>query len=145
MRLDKWAVTAQEALQAAVGIATDASASELAPLHLLKARLSSGEHNLSAIIERVGADPRAIESQVDEAIARQPRVSGDAVQPGVGNDLVRVANAAEKLATKLGDAYVTTEHLLCATRPRRAASSSPPASPASACRRPTTTCAATSA
>ena len=114
MRLDKWAVTAQEALQAAVGIATDASASELAPLHLLKALLSSGEHNLSAIIERVGADPRAIESQVDEAIARQPRVSGDAVQPGVGNDLVRVANAAEKLATKLGDAYVTTEHLLCA-------------------------------
>ena len=114
MRLDKWAVTAQEALQAAVGIATDANASELAPLHLLKALLSSGEHNLSAIIERVGADPRAIESQVDAAIARQPRVSGDASQPGVGNDLVRVANAAEKLATKLGDSYVTTEHLLCA-------------------------------
>ena len=114
MRLDKWAVTAQEALQAAVGIATDANASELAPLHLLKALLSSGEHNLNAIIERVGADPRAIESQVDAAIARQPRVSGDASQPGVGNDLVRVANAAEKLATKLGDSYVTTEHLLCA-------------------------------
>ena len=114
MRLDKWAVTAQEALQAAVGIATDANASELAPLHLLKALLSSGENNLSAIIERVGADPRAIESQVDAAIARQPRVSGDASQPGVGNDLVRVANAAEKLATKLGDSYVTTEHLLCA-------------------------------
>ena len=114
MRLDKWAVTAQEALQAAVGIATDANASELTPLHLLKALLSSGEHNLSAIIERVGADPRAIESQVDAAIARQPRVSGDASQPGVGNDLVRVANAAEKLATKLGDSYVTTEHLLCA-------------------------------
>ena len=114
MRLDKWAVTAQEALQAAVGIATDANASELTPLHLLKALLSSGEHNLSAIIERVGADPRAVESQVDAAIARQPRVSGDASQPGVGNDLVRVANAAEKLATKLGDSYVTTEHLLCA-------------------------------
>ena len=114
MRLDKWAVTAQEALQAAVGIATDANASELTPLHLLKALLSSGEHNLSAIIERVGADPRAIESQVDAAIERQPRVSGDTAQPGVGNDLVRVANAAEKLASKLGDAYVTSEHLLCA-------------------------------
>lgn len=71
MRLDKWAVTAQEALQAAVGIATDANASELTPLHLLKALLSSGEHNLSAIIERVGADPRAIESQVDAAIDRK--------------------------------------------------------------------------
>ncbi len=114
MRIDKWAVTAQEALQAAVGIATDANAFELAPLHLLKALLSSGEHNLSAIIERIGADPKAIESQVDDAIARQPRVSGSNSQLGAGDALVRVANAAEKLATKLGDAYVTTEHLLCA-------------------------------
>ena len=114
MRIDKWAVTAQEALQAAIGIATDAEASELAPLHLLKALLSSGEHNLSAIIERVGADPKSIESQVDAAIARQPRVSGSNSQLGMGDSLVRVCNAAEKLASKLGDAYVTTEHVLCA-------------------------------
>ena len=73
MRLDKWAVTAQEALQAALGIAADAQAGQLMPIHMLKALLSSGEHNLSAIIERVGANPRAIESQVDEAIERQPQ------------------------------------------------------------------------
>ncbi len=114
MRLDKWAVTAQEALQASIGIATDASAGQLMPIHLLKALLSSGEHNLRAIIERVGADPAAIESQVDQAIARQPRVTGDASQMGMGDALVRVTNAAEKLATKMGDSYVTTEHLLCA-------------------------------
>ncbi len=114
MRIDKWAVTAQEALQASIGIATDASAGQLMPIHLLKALLSSGEHNLRAIIERVGADPAAIESQVDQAIARQPRVTGDASQMGMGDALVRVTNAAEKLATKMGDSYVTTEHLLCA-------------------------------
>ncbi len=33
MRLDKWAVTAQEALQAALGIAGDVEASEVAPTH----------------------------------------------------------------------------------------------------------------
>ena len=114
MRLDKWAVTAQEALQASIGIATDASAGQLMPIHLLKALLSSGEHNLRAIIERVGADPASIEAQVDEAIERQPRVTGDASQMGMGDALVRVTNAAEKLATKMGDSYVTTEHLLCA-------------------------------
>ena len=114
MRLDKWAVTAQEALQASIGIATDANAGQLMPIHLLKALLSSGEHNLRAIIERVGADPAGIESQVDQAIARQPRVTGDASQMGMGDALVRVTNAAEKLATKMGDSYVTTEHLLCA-------------------------------
>ena len=114
MRLDKWAVTAQEALQASIGIATDASAGQLMPIHLLKALLSSGEHNLRAIIERVGADPAGIEAQVDQAIARQPRVTGDASQMGMGDALVRVTNAAEKLASKMGDSYVTTEHLLCA-------------------------------
>ena len=114
MRIDKWAVTAQEALQASIGIATDASAGQLMPIHLLKALLSSGEHNLRSIIERVGADPAGIESQVDQAIARQPRVTGDASQMGMGDALVRVTNAAEKLATKMGDSYVTTEHLLCA-------------------------------
>ena len=114
MRLDKWAVTAQEALQAAVGIATDANAGQLMPVHVLKALLSSGEHNLRAIIERVGADPASIEAQVDDAIARQPRVSGDTAQMGMADATVRVGNAAEKLATKMGDSYVTSEHLLCA-------------------------------
>ncbi|OUO45843.1 ATP-dependent chaperone ClpB [Olsenella sp. An285] len=114
MRLDKWAVTAQEALQAAVGIATDANAGQLMPVHVLKALLSSGEHNLRAIIERVGADPASIEAQADDAIARQPQVSGDAAQMGMGDATVRVGNAAEKLATKMGDSYVTSEHLLCA-------------------------------
>ena len=114
MRFDKWAVTAQEALQAAIGIATDANAGQVEPIHLLKALLSSGERNLRAIIERVGADPAAVESQVDDAIARAPQVTGDASQMGVGQTLVRVGDAAEKLATKLGDSYVTSEHLLCA-------------------------------
>ena len=114
MRFDKWAVTAQEALQAAIGIATDANAGQVEPIHLLKALLSSGERNLCAIIERVGEDPAAVESQVDDAIARAPQVTGDASQMGVGQALVRVGDAAEKLATKLGDSYVTSEHLLCA-------------------------------
>ena len=108
MRIDKWAVTAQEALQSAVGIATDAEAGEVKPIHLLKALLSSGERNLRAIIERVGADPASIEAQVDRAIANAPKVTGDNSQMGAGTNFVRVADAAEKLATKMGDSYVTS-------------------------------------
>ena len=114
MRLDKMAVTAQEALQASIGVATDAEAGSVEPVHLLKALLDSGERNLSSIIERVGADPRAIAGAVDEQISREPKVSGSGQQVGLSNDFVRVVDAAEKLATKLGDSYVTSEHLLCA-------------------------------
>lgn len=112
MRLDKWAVTAQEALQAALGIAGDAEASEVAPAHLLKALLDSNERNLRSILEKIGADPDTIATQVDQAISKAPKVSG--AQVGIGNDLLKVINEAEKLATKLGDSYVTSEHLLTA-------------------------------
>ena len=112
MRLDKWAVTAQEALQAALGIAGDVEASEVAPTHLLKALLDSNERNLRSILEKIGADPDAIATQVDQAISKAPKVSG--AQIGIGNDLLKVINEAEKLATKLGDSYVTSEHLLTA-------------------------------
>ena len=108
------AVTAQEALQASIGVATDAEAGSVEPVHLLKALLDSGERNLSSIIERVGADPRAIAAAVDEQISREPKVSGSGQQVGLSNDFVKVVDAAEKLATKLGDSYVTSEHLLCA-------------------------------
>lgn len=112
MRLDKWAVTAQEALQAALGIAGDVEASEVAPTHLLKALLDSNERNLRSILEKIGADPDAIAAQVDQVISKAPKVSG--AQIGIGNDLLKVINEAEKLATKLGDSYVTSEHLLTA-------------------------------
>ena len=114
MRIDKWAVTAQEAFQAAMGVAADAEAGQMKSIHLLKALLSSGERNIRAIIERIGADPAAIEAQADAIITRAPKVSGDVSQMGIDSGLARTIDAAEKLATKLGDSYVTSEHLLCA-------------------------------
>ncbi|NLQ12629.1 ATP-dependent chaperone ClpB [Olsenella sp. KGMB02461] len=115
MNVNKLAVTAAEALQTALGIATDVDASACEPVHLLKALLASGERNLDSIIEKVGADPRAVEHQADDVIAKQPKISGDSLsQMGLSRELVKVFDAAEKLATKMGDSYVTTEHLLIA-------------------------------
>ena len=124
MNINKWAVTAQEALQSAVGVASDSEAGAVEPIHLLKALLTSGERNINAIIERVGADPNSISEQVDSAIARQPKVSGDSGQMGMSNDFVRLANSAEKLAGKMGDSYVTSEHLLCALAADKSAAGS---------------------
>ncbi len=55
--LDKWAVTAQEALQAALGIAGDVEARGCtnAPAHGVL--LDSNERNLRSILEKTGADP----------------------------------------------------------------------------------------
>ena len=111
MRIDKFAMTAQAALQEAVGVASDMEASEVTSLHLLKALLESSERNLDAIIERVGADPAQLKAVVDEKLASQPRVSGGS-QAGMSQGLMRVLDASQKLASKMGDSFATTEHLL---------------------------------
>ena len=114
MRIDKLAMTSREALQAAIGIAGDASAGAVEPIHLLQALLTSGERNISVIIERIGAEPSQLARAAQDAIDRAPKVSGEGTELGLSRDLVRVLERAEKLASKMEDNFVVTEHLLMA-------------------------------
>lgn len=113
MRIDKLAMTSKEALQTAIGIAGDANAGAVEPIHLLSALLSSGERNISVIIERIGADPKQLARATQQAVDSAPKVSGEA-QIGLSNELTRVLNKAEKFASKMEDNFVVTEHLLMA-------------------------------
>ncbi len=114
MRIEKLAVTSREALQTAIGIASDAQAGAVEPIHLLSALLTGGERNISVIIERIGADPTQLSRAAAEAIERAPKVSGDGAEMGLSRDLVRTLERAEKRATKMQDNFVVTEHLLMA-------------------------------
>ena len=80
------------------------------PIHLLAALLTSGERNISVIIERIGADPAQLANATQQAISRAPKVEG--AQQQLGRDLTRVLERAEKKAAKMGDNFVVTEHLL---------------------------------
>ncbi|GAB4286766.1 MAG: ATP-dependent chaperone ClpB [Coriobacteriia bacterium] len=113
MRLDKLTIKAQEALQAAQGIAADASSQVIEPEHLLKALLDQAEGIVRPIVQKVGADPDAIEADVTAAVETMPKVSG-ATAPGQGVSarLNSVFTDAFSHAEKLKDAYVSTEHLL---------------------------------
>ena len=110
MRIDKLAMTSREALQNAIGIASDAQAGAVEPIHLLAALLTGGERNISVIIERIGADPALLASSTQAAIERAPKVEGS--QQQLSGDLTRVLERAEKKAAKMGDNFVVTEHLL---------------------------------
>ncbi len=116
MRLDKLTVKAQEALQAAQGIADDASSQTIEPEHLLKALLDAAEGIVRPIVQKVGADPDTLEAEVTSAIERMPKVSGSGVSgpAGIGPRLNTLLSGAFKHAEKLKDAYVSTEHLLLA-------------------------------
>ncbi len=114
MRLDKLAVTSQEALQSAISIAADAQAAAIEPEHLLKALLDSNEGNLTAIIERVGADPHAIDTAITEELNKAPKVEGSTAMENASPRLISVIDAAVKIAGNMGDSFATTEHLLIA-------------------------------
>ena len=113
MRLDKLAMTSREALQTAIGIASDADAGAVEPVHLLQALLTSGARNISVIIERIGADPDALKRDTQAAIERAPKVSDNA-QMGFSNEMARVIDRAQKFAAKMDDNFAVTEHLLMA-------------------------------
>ena len=114
MRIDKLAMTSREALQTAMSTAADAQAGAVEPIHLLSALLGAGERNISVIIERIGADPAQLAHSTQDVIDHAPKVSGEGQQMGLSNELVRVIEKAEKKATKMGDSFVVTEHLLMA-------------------------------
>jgi ATP-dependent Clp protease ATP-binding subunit ClpB len=112
MRLDKLTIKAQEALEAAQGIADEASAAAIEPEHLLKALLDQAEGIVRPIVSKVGADPASLDAAIAETIAASPQVSGAVLS--AGPRLTTVLNDAFKAAEKMKDAYVSTEHLLLA-------------------------------
>ncbi len=114
MRLDKLAISAQEAFQNALGIASESESATIEPIHLLKALLDSSESNLEAILKRAGADPASLRANVDEAIAKRPKVQSGMPVPMPGSDLMQCIDGAVKTAEKMGDSYATSEHLLIA-------------------------------
>lgn len=112
MRLDKLAITAQEALQAAMGIAGEHDNPTVEPIHLLAALIDSNENNLEAIIKRIGADAAQLRTLVSDEVGKLPRTQGSMSVPS--NALLQVLDRAVKAAEKLGDSYATSEHVLIA-------------------------------
>jgi ATP-dependent Clp protease ATP-binding subunit ClpB len=112
IRMDRLTVKAQEALQAAYGIAADAGQQVIEPEHLLRALLDQAEGIVRPVLQKVGADPDLIEAEVVVAIEHLPKVSGAGLQVGVGPRLNTVLEQAFKAAEKRKDVYVSTEHLL---------------------------------
>ena len=114
-RLDKLSVNAQEAFQAAMGVAGDAQSSTVEPLHLLKALLDAENSNIDVILERIGANPAAVKMNVEKEIEKKPKATNSALPMAMPtNDFMKVLDNAVKTAEKMGDSYATTEHLLIA-------------------------------
>ncbi|GEP12116.1 ATP-dependent chaperone ClpB [Methylobacterium gnaphalii] len=115
MNFEKYTERARGFVQAAQSLATREGHPQLAPGHLLKVLLDDPEGLCAGLIDRAGGQSRVALAQVEQWLAKQPKVSGSsAAQPQATRDLVRLFDTAEKAAEKAGDSYVTVERLLLA-------------------------------
>ena len=113
MRLDRLTTLAQQALSDAQSAATRAAHPQVEPLHLLGAMVSDPKGAPASILTRAGADPAALARIVQAELAGLPSVQGGGA-PHAGRVLTDVIARAEQTAHKMGDAYVSTEHLILA-------------------------------
>lgn len=114
MNFEKYTERARGFVQAAQNLAVREGNPQLAPGHLLKVLLDDPEGLCAGLIDRAGGQSRVAHAQVEQWLAKQPKVSGNAAQPQATRDLVRLLDTAEQAAEKAGDSYVTVERLLIA-------------------------------
>src|SRR6201996_3134718 len=114
IKWDKMTVKTQEAVQAAVGHASENGNPEVLPLHLMAALLEDKEGVVLPVLEKVGVPVQQMLAQVNAAIQKLPKVQGTAAQPGLGVSMQKVLEASFKEAENFKDDYVSTEHLLLA-------------------------------
>lgn len=114
MDMEKFTERSRGFLQAAQTIAMRESHQKLSPEHLLKALLDDPEGMAAGLIVNAGGDAKAIAQAVDVALAKVPRVSGDAGQTYMDQSTAKVLDEAEKIATKAGDSFVPVERILTA-------------------------------
>lgn len=114
MRFDRFTIKAQEALQTAQSLASDAQSPELGVEHLMLALIGQTDGIVMPIFQKLGADIPGITSSVEAAAQKTPKVQGPAVEMRIASALQSVLDSAFKEATSLKDAYVSTEHLLIA-------------------------------
>ena len=114
MDMKKLTTRAREALQAAQATALRNHHSELTPLHLLSALLEQEDGLVPRLFTRLGRDPASIHGRTVEVLDRLPRLGTPPAEVGAGGDLVKVLDGAARMAKRMGDDFVSVEHLLLA-------------------------------
>ena len=110
---NKLTLKSQEAIAGAQRLAGELNHGGVEPVHLLGALLAEPEGVVYPLLQKLGASPRSLRNRLEEVLGRLPRVYG-APEVHLAPSLRSTLERAFAEADGLGDAYVSTEHLLLA-------------------------------
>jgi ATP-dependent Clp protease ATP-binding subunit ClpB len=118
IRPDRLTVKASEALQAAAALARTRGNPVVNDAHLFHALLEQDEGIVVPLLQKSGLNVAQLKADTEREIARFPKQSGDGGggggEPTHARELSKVLDRADAEAQSLGDAYVSTEHVLLA-------------------------------
>ncbi|MDX1569787.1 MAG: ATP-dependent chaperone ClpB [Xanthomonadales bacterium] len=114
MRMDKFTSKFQLALADAQSLAVGRDHNMIEPVHLLVAMLDQEGGSVRPLLTQAGVNTNVLRSGLGELLDSLPKVSGDAGQVGLSNDLSKLLNVCDKLAQERGDQYIASELFLLA-------------------------------
>jgi ATP-dependent Clp protease ATP-binding subunit ClpB len=112
MRLERFTLRGQEAIQSAIEAAERNQHQQVEPEHLLLAMLEQSEGVVRPVLGKLGANVQVVVNDLEAAVARLPKVQGG--QQYFSSRTTQLFQAAQKEAEQMQDEYISTEHLLLA-------------------------------
>jgi len=110
MDLSKLTSKSREALSSAEAIARRNKNQEVTSLHLLQALIEQEGGIVPAALEKAGLSPQAVRNLLSRKLSQVPKVEG--ADNYLGRDLKSVLDSAFDEKSKLGDDFLSAEHLL---------------------------------
>jgi ATP-dependent Clp protease ATP-binding subunit ClpB len=115
MNAERLTESALQMVASAQQIAKTRNHQTITPVHLVTALLSDPQSPASRVVERAGGNVGQVQTTLDAALTRLPKVSGGDGQY-MSNDMNQVFDEAERLAGQWKDNFVAADTLLVAAR-----------------------------
>jgi ATP-dependent Clp protease ATP-binding subunit ClpB len=112
IRPERLTIKAQEAFASAGQDARTRGNPVVNDAHLFLALLNQDEGIVQPLLQKSGLNVSELRAETEREIDRFPKQAGGGAEPHLSRELQKVFERAEKAAQEMGDAYVSTEHLL---------------------------------
>ena len=110
MNIQKFTQKSIEAINMLEKTASDLGNQEIEQEHLLYTLVNQEDSLISRLIEKMGIQKQYFDNTLQDALNKRPKVSG-ASQSYIGKYLNKALINAEETAKRMGDEYVSVEHL----------------------------------
>ena len=121
IRPERLTIKAAEALQQGAAHARARGNPVVNDAHLFLALLEQDEGIVVPLLQKAGLNVTQLRADTEREVERFPKQSGAIGEPTLSRELTHVLDRADQHAKDLGDAYVSTEHLLLALAEQKGA------------------------